>query len=414
MMTKSRLNLSATATAFLLLSLAAACGSSQPESSGDDAGQSPTPTDAGQSPTPTDAGQSTTPTVLSNTPVNGASNVPLNGSISATFSEAMDPATLTASTFTLTSGAAAVPVPGTVIYSNSTAAFWPAVHLASNSSFIATITTGTKSAPGVALAANHAWSFTTGNTVAPGLPVNLGTAGDYAILAKSGISTVPTSAITGNIGVSPAAATYITGFSLIADSTNVFATSSQVTGKVYASDYAVPSPSNMTTAVSDMETAFTDAAGRAPDVTELGAGNIGGMTLAPGVYKWGTGVLIPTDVTLNGNATAIWIFQIAQDLTMASATNVFLTGGALPKNVFWQVSGAVDLGTTVHLEGVVLTQTAVTLRTGASVNGRLLAQMAVNVDGSTVGINLDGPWTGCCFQRCRRGSQCPKRANLSQ
>ena len=127
----------------------------------------------------------------------------------------------------------------------------------------------------------------------------LGTAGNFAILAKSGISTVPTSAVTGNIGVSPAAATSITGFSLIADATNVFSTSPQVTGKVYAADYAPPTPSNLTTAVGDMELAFTDAAGRAPDVTELGAGNIGGMTLAPGVYKWGTGLLIPTDVTLS-------------------------------------------------------------------------------------------------------------------
>ena len=204
------------------------------------------------------------------------------------------------------------------------------------------------------------------------------------ILAKSGISTVPTSAVTGNLGISPAAATFITGFSLTADSTNVFSTSPQVTGKVYAADYAPPTPSNLTTAVGDMELAFTDAAGRAPGVTELGAGNIGGRTLAPGVYKWGTGLLIPTDVTLTGSATDVWIFQIAQNLTMSSAAKILLAGGAMPKNVFWQVAGLVDLGTTAHCEGVVLTQTSVTLRTGASINGRLLAQTAVTIDGSTV------------------------------
>jgi hypothetical protein len=296
----------------------------------------------------------------------------------------MDPATLTATTFTLTSGAAAVPVQGTVLYANSTAVFWPAARLASHATLTATITTGARSASGVALAANHAWSFTTGDTVAPGLPVSLGTAGNFAILAKSGISTVPTSAVTGDIGVSPAAATFITGFSLTADSTNVFSTSPQVTGRVYAADYAPPTPSKLTAAVGDMELAFTAAAGRAPDVTELGAGNIGGMTLAPAVYKWGTGLLIPTDVTLTGSATDVWIFQIAQDLTMSSAAKVLLAGGALPKNVFWQVAGLVDLGTTAHCEGVVLTQTSVTLRTGASINGRLLAQTAVNIDGSTV------------------------------
>ena len=216
------------------------------------------------------------------------------------------------------------------------------------------------------------------------LPVNLGTAGGFVILAKSGISTVPTSAVTGNLGISPAAATFITGFSLTADATNVFSTSQQVTGMVYAADYSPPTSSNLTTAVGDMELAFTDAAGRAASVTELGGGNIGGMTLAPGVYKWSTGLLIPTDVALNGGATDVWIFQIAQDLTLSSAAKILLAGGALPKNVFWQVAGLVELGTTAHGEGVVLAQTSVTLRTGASINGRLLAQTAVNIDGSTV------------------------------
>jgi hypothetical protein len=214
--------------------------------------------------------------------------------------------------------------------------------------------------------------------------VNLGTAGGFAILAKSAISTVPTSAITGNLGLSPAAASFITGFALSADATNVFATSPQVTGKVYAADDSVPSPSNLTTAIGDMQSAFTDAAGRAPDVTELGAGNIGGKTLTPGVYKWGTALLIPTDVTLSGAATDVWIFQIAQDLTVSSATKVVLSGGAVPANVFWEVAGAANLGTTAHLEGIVLSQTAITLGTGASVNGRLLAQTAVSIDGSTV------------------------------
>jgi len=361
--------------AVALLSLAVACGQADattPTGGGSSAG--------GGNP---DGGSSTTPTVVSNTPASGATDVPLNGNLSASFSEAMDPATLIATTFTLTSEAA-VPVAGTVIYADSTAVFWPAAYLASDTTFAATITTGAESAFGVGLATNHLWSFTTGNTEAPGLAVNLGTAGDFVILAKSGISTVPTSAITGNIAVSPAAATFITGFSLTADPTNGFSTSAQVTGKVYAANYAPPTPSILTTAVGDMELAFTDAAGRAPGVTELGAGNVGGMTLDPGVYKWGTGLLIPTDLTLAGDATDVWIFQIGQDLTMSSGTSVILTGGALPKNVFWQVAGLVDLGTTAHCEGVVLTQTSVTLRTGASIKGRLLAQTAVSIDGSSV------------------------------
>jgi hypothetical protein len=214
--------------------------------------------------------------------------------------------------------------------------------------------------------------------------VALGGAGSFVILAKSGISTVPTSAVTGDIGISPAAATYITGFSLNPDSTDVFSTSTQVTGRVYASTYASPTPANLTAAVSDMQLAFTDAAGRAAGVTELGAGNLGGMTLAPGVYRWTTAVLVPTDVTLSGSSTDLWIFEIAKDLTVSDAVKVTLAGGALPQNVFWQVSGAVDIGTTAHLEGIVLSQTAIALKTGASINGRLFAQTAVSLEGSTV------------------------------
>ena len=367
MLMNSKSNLWERGAAFLLLLSFAACSDSGNGASG-----------ASTKPQPS------APTVVSNTPLNGATEAPVNGSVNANFSEAMDRNTVTANTFTLTSEGTAVPVEGTVIYADSTAVFWPSTHLASDSTFTATITNEAKSATGVALSANYAWTIKTGKTKARGLPVNLRTAGNFVILAKSGISTVPTSAITGNMGVSPIAATAITGFSLIADSTNVFSTSSQVTGKVYAADYAPPTPSNMTTAVSDMELAFTDAAGRAPDVTELGAGNIGGMTLAPGVYKWGTGLLIPTDVTLKGSAKDIWIFEIAQNLTMANATKIILTGGALPKNIFWQVSGLVDLGTTAHIEGIVLSQTAVRMLTGSSINGRLLAQTAVTLDGSTV------------------------------
>jgi Ice-binding-like len=227
---------------------------------------------------------------------------------------------------------------------------------------------------------------TGGDTDDPGSvqPVSLGTAGNYVILAESGISTVPTSAVTGDMGISPAAASYITGFSLTADATNLFSTSTQVTGHVYAPAYAQPTPSNLTAAVGDMGLAFTDAAGRAAGVTELGAGNIGGMTLTAGVYEWSTGLLIPTSVTLDGSATDVWIFQVAQGLTVSSATSIILSGGAVPKNVFWQVSGAVDLGTTSHFEGVVLGMTSITLRTGASIDGRLLAQQAVNIDESAV------------------------------
>lgn len=215
-------------------------------------------------------------------------------------------------------------------------------------------------------------------------PVELGTADNFVILAKSAISSVPTSSVTGNLGVSPAAASFITGFSLVMHSSNTYSSSAQVTGQIFAADYTPPTPINLTTAVLDMETAYTDAAGRAPDHTELGAGNIGGMTLPPAVYKWGTGLLIPTSVTLYGGPHDVWIFQIAQNLTVDSATEIVLSGGALPQNIFWQVFGAVEIGTTSHFEGIILSQTSIVLNTGASANGRLLAQTAVTLDANAV------------------------------
>ncbi len=215
-------------------------------------------------------------------------------------------------------------------------------------------------------------------------PVNLGTSGNFAILAKSGISTVPNSAVTGDIGVSPIARGGITGFSETMDVSNTFSTSRQVTGKIYAADYTSPTPARLGAAVLDMQAAYTNAAGRAPDFTELGAGNIGGMTLRPGTYKWGTSLLIPTNVTLAGSSTDVWIFQIAGGITQASGVKVILTGGARAKNIFWQVAGVVALNTTAHLEGIVLSKTAITLATGATVNGRLLAQTAVTLQKNVV------------------------------
>lgn len=133
-------------------------------------------------------------------------------------------------------------------------------------------------------------------------------------------------------------------------------------------------------AVGDMGFAYLDAAGRtSPDSIELGAGEIGGLMIAPGLHKWSTGVKISTDVTLSGGPNDIWIFQIAGTLTEANATRVTLAGGALAKNIFWQVAGSVTIGTNSHFEGVVLGKTLIAVNTGASVNGRLMAQTAVTL-----------------------------------
>lgn len=213
--------------------------------------------------------------------------------------------------------------------------------------------------------------------VQPDGAVGLGTAGNFAILSKSGVTDVYASAVTGDVGSSP-----ITGAA-------VLLSCDEVTGTIYTVNAAGPlcavnDATRLTAAVGDMETAYDAAAGRTPGFTELGAGDISGMTLAPGVYKWGTGLLMTSDVTLHGGPSDVWIFQIAGTLTQASDKKVVLTGGALPQNVFWQVADVVAIGTGAHMEGVVLAKTMVAMKTGATIKGRLLAQTAVTLQMNTV------------------------------
>jgi hypothetical protein len=215
-------------------------------------------------------------------------------------------------------------------------------------------------------------------------PVDLGASGKFVVLSKAGVTTTGTTRITGNIGVSPIAASAITGFGLALDRSGEFSRSKLVTGMVYAADYTAPTPRDLTSAVGAMQTAYTNAAGRTAGVTELGAGKIGGLTLAPGVYKWSSGVTIATNVTLSGGRDAVWIFQVAGTLNTSSATKVILEGGAQAKNIFWQVAGATTLGTYSTFNGTILDKTNIALQTGAVLNGRALAQTAVTLDANVI------------------------------
>ncbi|MDO9037759.1 MAG: ice-binding family protein [Lutibacter sp.] len=217
--------------------------------------------------------------------------------------------------------------------------------------------------------------------------VNLGLAKNYAILAESGISTTGTTYVTGNMGISPSAATFITGFALNLTAGAAYSTSSLVTGNIYAPGYADPTPANLTTAVDDMHTAFTTANGLPADVTELMAGNLNGQTLVSGVYKWGTGLSVTNSITLNGGGVdcAKFIFQISGDLTVANGTNIILTNGAKADNIYWVVAGSgAMLGTTVDFKGNILSKTLISVNTGSKVDGRLLAQTAVTLNASSI------------------------------
>lgn len=321
------------------------------------------------------------PTIFSASPEDGENDVARNTIVTVTFNQAMNAQTINNATFTLEN--ATESVNGTVEYSGTTASFTPDTLLDAQTVYTVKISTEAENTTGVSIAANTEWDFTTGGNNEAMEVVDLGFAGNYVILAKSAINNNPTSDVTGDIGISPAAGSFITGFAMT-DETG-YATSDQVTGRLYAADMADPTPSNLTTAVENMDTAYNDAEGRtSPDFVELYGGDIGGRTLTPGLYTWSNTVIVPTSVTFTGGADDVWILQIAENLTLSSDVEIILSGGARAQNIFWQVAGEATVGTNAHMEGVVLSMTGITLTTGATMNGRMLAQTAVILDANIV------------------------------
>ncbi len=354
----------------------------------------------------------TAPTVTSTDPADTGTSVPVSSNITATFSEAIDPATVTAASFTLIElqatgpGCAFTPpdpdpcpplppspplIDGSVSSTGSVATFVPTITLKATTTSLttgiarhyqATVTTGVKDLAGNALASDRVWSFTTRGPVTGGaaLPA-LGAAAGFAVLAKTGVVDTPASVITGDVGASSSSGS------------TIGVLCAEVSGLIHSVDAAGPLPCRVTdasflaTAASDMDNAYTDAAGRttpAPTI-DLGAGNIGGQTLPPGLYKWATGVSIPSNVTLSGTSTNdVWILQIASDLTVANGVTVVLGGAAQAKNVFWQVGGQATIGTTATFNGTILSQTSISLGAGAVLNGRALAKTTVTLNTNTV------------------------------
>jgi hypothetical protein len=315
------------------------------------------------------------PTVTANTPPNGsATTCPNAAVITATFSHAMNPATINTTTFTLTTGGASVS--GTVSYVAATmvATFTPMAALSPLTPYTATITTGAQDTGGIPLAANFVWTFTTSATCTTPGGIPLGAACSFGILAGSTVTNSSTTAaptnVTGDVGVW--AGTAITGFP-----------PGTLTGMLHAGDSVAMG------AQGSLTTAYNAAAGAAGGA--ILPADAGGLTLAPGVYKTTSAqpsLGITGNLTLSGPSSGVWIFQIVSTLTTASNNSqVIMSGGATSHNVFWQVGSSATLNGNTMFSGTIMANQSISLGTGVTLNGRALASIgAVTLLSDTVNV----------------------------
>ena len=322
------------------------------------------------------------PTVTSTNPANLQTNVALNKTVAATFSEAMDPLTITNTTFTLTAPGNIL-VAGTVTYDalSNTATFAPSGLLDPSAIYTATILgglSGVKDLAGNALASDFTWTFTTGTQIAQA-PIDLGVAGTFAVMATAAIS--GTGHITGDVGLNPGTAQ---GFP-----------EADITGNIRVGG------TEILAAQAALLAAYNDAVSRSTTSVDL-QGNLGGLTFTPGLYTNSTSVLISgapgagNNVTLDaqGDPNAIFIFKMGSTLTTGPGAQVILAGGAKAGNIFWQVGSSASLDTTTIFKGNILAAVTITVNNGAVVEGRLFAGSAgeptgaVTIDGGTVTLPL--------------------------
>lgn len=307
----------------------------------------------------------TAPVVLSTSPFDTAINVPINKKINSTFSEAMDPLTISTANYSI-SGPGTMSVAGTVSYDaiGNIATFTPVAELAPNSTFTARITTDVRDIAGNALASSFLWSFTTGTSIAQD-PVNLRSLSSFAAVAGAGLTNSNSAGLTtinGDVGLSP------TG-TCLGDGAPCSALNPLINGTLYAND-----PGGVAAAAkADLLLAYTDAAGRPPGTT---VNELSGMVLAPGVYTSGStmSIAVGGSLTLDaqGDANAVWIFQIGSSLTVNNSAQVLLINGAKASNVFWAIFASSTVGTNVALKGNVLAGASNSMDTGSTVEGRLL------------------------------------------
>ena len=316
------------------------------------------------------------PTVVATDPLNLATGVALNKVITGIFSEAMDPLTVTSLTFTLANGV--TPVAGAVTYSGTTATFTPTSNLLSSTTYTATFTTGVKNLAGTSLASNYVWTFSTSAPVGPA-PINLNSAARFGILAGVGVSNNAGFSVINNldVGIYPGVRSSVTGFP----------PATIVGGAIYASDDIAPpgTAAMLLQAQNDLTAAYNAAAGATLPAPAVAPADLGGKTLAPGIYTSASSMLLQNgDLTLDaqGDPNAVWIFQVGSAFTSvgsgpfpsASGGNVILAGGAQAKNVFWQVSSSATIGDFTHFQGNVLSLSSITMNSGAVAEGRMLAR----------------------------------------
>jgi len=324
------------------------------------------------------------PAVVSTDPLNLATGVALNKVIGATFDSSMDPLTITTSSFTLMAGVTSVS--GLVSYSARTVTFTPTSNLLPSTLYTATITTGAKNLAGVSIASNYVWSFTTSAALVVAPIVDLKTAGRFAILAGVGVSNNAGFSVINNmdVGIYPGVRSSVTGFP----------PATVVGGAIYAADDLIPAgtPAMLAQAKLDLVAAYLFAEGATTPAPATVSGDQGGLTLAPGIYKSTSTLLIQSgDLTLDGQGdpNATWIFQVASGFTTVGGAggSIILTGGAQAKNIFWQTGSSAVIGDYTTFYGNVLALQSITMNSHATAVGRMLAQNGAVVMTATNTIN---------------------------
>jgi len=323
------------------------------------------------------------PTVIVTDPLNNATGVALNKVVSATFSELMNPLTINTSTFTLKNGSSIIS--GTVSYSGKIAYFKPNTSLVSNTTYTATITTGAKSPSGIALASDYVWQFSTRSPLGPIAP-NLRSVSRFGIIAGTAVSNNAGFSKINNmdVGIYPGTRSSLTGFPPAV----------VVNGAIYGSDDVAPPgvAAMLLQAKNDLTTAYLYCEGASAPAPATISGDQGGKTLAPGIYKSTSTLLIQSgDLTLDaqGDINAVWIFQISAAFTTIGGAggNVILKGGASAKNIYWQVGSSATIGGYTKFNGSILALTSITMGPYATATGRMLARNAAVTMTSTNIIN---------------------------